>query len=72
MADVILTHDEAESLYNHLEFSILREIKDDKDIDDYDNMGYLANLMSIYAKCKTETEQRKKKGAAHENQGDFT
>lgn len=50
MPDITLTHDEAVSLYNHLELSILTEIRESG--DDYDNMSYLVNLIHIYEKCK--------------------
>ena len=51
MADVILTHDEAECLKNHLEWYIIQEIKDDVD---YDNIDFLCNMIHIYEKCKRE------------------
>lgn len=49
MAEVTLTRDEAECLMNHLDRSILNEIKEDPD---YDSMIYLVNLVNIYQKCK--------------------
>ena len=49
MADVTLTRDEAECLMNHLERSILNEIKDDPE---YDSMQYLVNLVNIYQRCE--------------------
>lgn len=58
---VMLTHDEAVCLYNHLDLSILGEIRDCG--DDYDNMDYLCNLTEIYKKCKSEFEADK----AHSN-----
>lgn len=54
MPDITLTHDEAVSLYNHLELSILAEIREIG--DEYDNMGYLVNLVHIYDKCKEEND----------------
>ena len=51
--EVKLTKDEADTLKNHLESSILAEIRSD---EYYDNFGYLRNLIHIYEKCK-ETEQ---------------
>ena len=53
MNGVTLTHDEAKTLYNHLEFSILDEIRCD---ECYDNLGYLMNLVHIYERCKEESE----------------
>ena len=38
-ADIILTADEAEILYNHLDTSILEEVRNVA--EDYDNMHYL-------------------------------
>ena len=57
MSDVKLTHDEAECLMNHLEISILQEIKDDPD---YDSMDYLVNLVNIYRKCRKEVDDNAK------------
>ena len=50
--DVIITHDEAVSLYYHLDIAILDEIRDVG--EEYDNMNYLLNLVHIYDRCKKE------------------
>ena len=47
---VTLSKEEAESLYNHMMFSILDEIKADPET--YDNIEYLVNLVHIYERCK--------------------
>jgi len=52
---VLLTNAEAECLYNHLELCILDEIRTTG--EDYDNMGYLCNLVNIYQRCKAVTEK---------------
>lgn len=49
---VQLTKDEADTLKNHLESSILAEIRTD---EYYDNFGYLRNLVHIYEKCREVT-----------------
>lgn len=46
---VTLSKDEAEALYNHLDYYIVQEIKDDPE---YDNIKYLLNLVHIYERCK--------------------
>jgi len=53
MANITLTPEEAKALYNHLDCYIIQEIKDMG--DEYDNMDYLARLVSIYNKCKEAT-----------------
>ena len=47
---VQLTKSEADALKNHLEFSIIAEIT--ASAGDYDNLGYLTNLIRIYEKCR--------------------
>lgn len=51
---VQLTKSEADALKNHLEFSILAEIR--ASAEDYDNFNYLINLIRVYAKCKEATD----------------
>lgn len=55
MADITISHDEAVTLYNHLDLSIINEIHDVA--EDYDNMGYLVNLIHIYDRCKKEADK---------------
>lgn len=49
MKEVILTEAEAESLKNLLEDNLIGIIQSDLDID---NMEWLANIVSIWTKCK--------------------
>ena len=44
-----ITESEAKSLFNHLEYYIIKEVQDDVD---YDSMEYLSNLVHVYEKCK--------------------
>lgn len=60
-ADIILTADEAEILYNHLDTSILEEVRNDA--EDYDNMHYLVTLCNIYQRCKAVAEEEGEKDA---------
>ena len=46
---VTLSKDEAEALYNHLDYYIIQEIKEEPE---YDNIEYLMNLVHIYERCK--------------------
>ena len=46
---VILTQDEAVSLADFLEIHLIDDIRNDTDID---SLEWLANMMSIYKKCK--------------------
>ena len=60
MADITITHNEAVSLFNHLDFYILREIQDEG--GRYDNLGYLLNLIHIYERCKAEAKMEIENG----------
>ena len=51
MANVIITHDEADSLFTHFSIYLLQEVRDS---DDYDNIDYFTNLVHIYEKCRDE------------------
>ena len=55
MSDIVLTKNEAEVLYNHLDLSILQEIREVA--EDYDNMHYLVTLCNIYQRCKAVAEE---------------
>ncbi len=50
---VELTKAEANALANHLELSILAEMRYSG--EDYDNFDYLRHLVHVYEKCKEET-----------------
>ena len=55
MSEVILTKTETINLANHLEYSILQEVRDAG--ADYDNLDYLVNLVHIYERCKKAEEE---------------
>jgi hypothetical protein len=55
-----LTEDEAEILYNHLDTSILEEIRNVA--EDYDNMHYLVTLCNIYQRCKAVCDAKHERG----------
>ena len=55
MKTIEITKAEAQSLANHLEFSILKEIRDMG--EDYDNMVYLLNLIHVYERCSKVVER---------------
>jgi hypothetical protein len=54
MKVIEITKAEAQSLANHLEFSILKEIRDVG--EEYDNMVYLLNLIHVYERCSKVEE----------------
>ena len=62
---ITLTAEEAEILYNHLNTSILEEVRNDA--EDYDNMHYLVTLCNIYQRCSDIVMDQKK---AEEEQTD--
>ena len=47
--EVVLTADEVESLLDWLETDLICDIRDN---DEVDSLDWLANIMSIYKKCK--------------------
>lgn len=49
-----LTRGEAESLLDFIELNLIQDIRDDVDID---SMEWLANMVSIWAKCKEATKK---------------
>ena len=49
MAEITLTKDEAISLADFLEIHLIDDIRNDTDID---SLEWLANMISIYKKCK--------------------
>lgn len=55
MKVIEITKAEAKSLANHLEFSILKEIRDVG--EEYDNMVYLLNLIHVYERCSAVVER---------------
>lgn len=50
---VILTQDEAVSLADFLEIHLIDDIRNDTDID---SLEWLANMISIYKKCKVRDD----------------
>lgn len=48
-----LTKDEAECIANHLELSIIQELKD---TPEYDSIEYLCTLCRIYERCRKEAK----------------
>lgn len=44
-----ISYDEAISLADFIQFSFIKSIKDDMDVD---NMEYIANICSVYRKCQ--------------------
>ena len=51
---VILTQDEAISLADFLEIHLIDDIRNDTDID---SLEWLANMISIYKKCKVANDE---------------
>lgn len=52
---VKLTHEEAESLCDYIELHLMDTIRADQEID---NMMWLANMCSIWAKCERELKAK--------------
>lgn len=52
MKEIVITGDEAESLLDWLEIHLIDDIRNDEDVD---SVEWLANMMSIWKKCKEAT-----------------